>query len=918
MDYVFNKRLVGRNRYGLAVTFLVLIAAVSLQSAFGATRVSRSGITWTFDRDYPTGVFANGSYWVVGPVTITSIDPPSIMKSDYNRVVNGSMINPTPVDGDTQGYDSEAYKWHPTSGLVYPGSGAYSEAKNVARRNGAPISAGNALVVPPGSSLVSTISTAVPTRPILQAAAVLTVLDSAPPAGSFRPPYSGTDKTIRFNKSDLNYGVLSNLTPVPSTPSFSSVAGRFDELWLDHVPSWHGRYIHPINSMHDYSRDFARDIGDGAVLLNVRGSTGEKEMLLINMVQLGIDNYRNMQLGASLPYGNWVPIEGQNMGRKLPIVLAGRVLGNDEMLNVGKWKPGIPVGNFNPVFQEDLNMFIVSQSDVDETKTGIHGSAQQYTSAYIGLPEWGSRHYGPYADTRRDDASWSAPYRDICGAGMVGHVLAIHIMGLKREWDNDVFFDYHDRWWAAKNNGVPPVQVVSTFTRDMWLNYRDDYGPVWPEQTTNEAPIADAGVDVIVWDNDDDGVEQVILDASGSSDPDGSITSYVWTENGTQIATGVTAAVFFEVGEHPVVLRVTDNEGATDIDTVAITVAGEDRRPPEIVSVTPYKDSIDLVFDEPLEPGTAENKRNYFAGNIVSVTWASLHPEGNKVTLTTFWNNSDTSYKLAIMNIRDLSGNVMPDTTIEYEYCSGLVGFWQFSEGAGYITEDASGNGNTGTLINGATWNGNGFVTFDGVDDAVEVPIVDLDMDRGTIALWAYARSFGGHQYLFGHCAGTWANRIQLYLNDGSLSLGLGDSHFTVPKILMFQPEVWHHIALTWDRPNYVLYVNGVAIASGTYSGLDQLSTFADIGNNGNILFRDEAFHGIIDDVRLYDRPLASQEVSRLFTDFLYHLNDLRLLVRDWLKTDSPADVAPVPTGDGMVNSLDLAVFARRWQQSPE
>ena len=58
-----------------------VVALLFLASpAFAATSVSQFGITWTFNRDYPTGQFANGDWWVVGPVTITSISPRDTVK----------------------------------------------------------------------------------------------------------------------------------------------------------------------------------------------------------------------------------------------------------------------------------------------------------------------------------------------------------------------------------------------------------------------------------------------------------------------------------------------------------------------------------------------------------------------------------------------------------------------------------------------------------------------------------------------------------------------------------------------------------------------------------------------------------------------------------------------------------------------
>ena len=85
-------------------------------------------------------------------------------------------------------------------------------------------------------------------------------------------------------------------------------------------------------------------------------------------------------------------------------------------------------------------------------------------------------------------------------------------------------------------------------------------------------PIANAGANQIVTDSDNSGAETVTLDGSASSDSDGTITSYVWTEGATQIATGVSANVSLGVGSHTITLTVTDNEGNTDTDNVTITV----------------------------------------------------------------------------------------------------------------------------------------------------------------------------------------------------------------------------------------------------------------------------------------------------------------------------------------------------------
>ncbi|MBK8134778.1 MAG: hypothetical protein IPK52_02895 [Chloroflexi bacterium] len=92
----------------------------------------------------------------------------------------------------------------------------------------------------------------------------------------------------------------------------------------------------------------------------------------------------------------------------------------------------------------------------------------------------------------------------------------------------------------------------------------------------NISPNATADDDQIVHDINGDGLESATLHGERSSDADGTIASYVWTEvvggNITQIATGVTPSVNLAVGTHTITLTVTDSDGATDTDEVVAKV----------------------------------------------------------------------------------------------------------------------------------------------------------------------------------------------------------------------------------------------------------------------------------------------------------------------------------------------------------
>jgi subtilisin family serine protease/subtilase family serine protease len=115
---------------------------------------------------------------------------------------------------------------------------------------------------------------------------------------------------------------------------------------------------------------------------------------------------------------------------------------------------------------------------------------------------------------------------------------------------------------------------VSTTRLDSWtihggLNLHDafSYG------LTNLPPSADAGADQTVTDTNRDGTELVSLDGSASSDRDGTVVTYAWSEGGSSIATGETASVWLSVGVHTLTLEVTDDDGDSGTDTMVVTVS---------------------------------------------------------------------------------------------------------------------------------------------------------------------------------------------------------------------------------------------------------------------------------------------------------------------------------------------------------
>lgn len=83
----------------------------------------------------------------------------------------------------------------------------------------------------------------------------------------------------------------------------------------------------------------------------------------------------------------------------------------------------------------------------------------------------------------------------------------------------------------------------------------------------NTSPTANAGDNITARVG-----SLVTLDGSGSSDAEGAIDRYLWSEDGNIIATGRIATVSFSLGTHIVTLTVFDEDEASDSDTVVVTI----------------------------------------------------------------------------------------------------------------------------------------------------------------------------------------------------------------------------------------------------------------------------------------------------------------------------------------------------------
>ena len=83
----------------------------------------------------------------------------------------------------------------------------------------------------------------------------------------------------------------------------------------------------------------------------------------------------------------------------------------------------------------------------------------------------------------------------------------------------------------------------------------------------NQPPIADAGDDRVILPD-----TYIKLDASGSTDLDGSIVSYKWTEDEVELSTRKSFNKIFGYGVHKITLTVTDDFGDQDTDCMVVMI----------------------------------------------------------------------------------------------------------------------------------------------------------------------------------------------------------------------------------------------------------------------------------------------------------------------------------------------------------
>jgi hypothetical protein len=237
------------------------------------------------------------------------------------------------------------------------------------------------------------------------------------------------------------------------------------------------------------------------------------------------------------------------------------------------------------------------------------------------------------------------------------------------------------------------------------------------------------------------------------------------------------------------------------------------------------------------------------------------------VTMVDHWQTDEPSCDIApapcgdgIVDVQDLV--LLSEYLLKEVDDPTLVAHWALDEAEGNIALDSvSDNGDSdGYVIGEPIWQPNGglvdgAIQLDGVDDYIIAAPV-LNPADGPFSVLAWIKGSAAGQTVISEPSG--ANWLSTDPFEGSLMTELtnaGRSGVPLLSETTITDGQWHRISFVWDGSNRTLYVDGIAVAEDVQDGLESSSNGLYIGT-GKAMEPGSFWSGLIDDVRIYNRPL--------------------------------------------------------------
>ena len=203
------------------------------------------------------------------------------------------------------------------------------------------------------------------------------------------------------------------------------------------------------------------------------------------------------------------------------------------------------------------------------------------------------------------------------------------------------------------------------------------------------------------------------------------------------------------------------------------------------------------------------------------------------------------------------------------------AGIWLFDEGSGNTALDSSENGTNGVLMGNPERVDGKFdskaLEFDGDGDYVEVansPSLEIN-DEITIVGWVKGSPQPSYPRIMGKRSGDVGLEIQVHPNEATVAIRIDTTATTnwLQRLQILDGN-WHHVAYVLESGNAKGYKDGTMAAEQGYphgkgfSSKDNLLIGAALPAS---LF----FNGILDDVAIFNKALAQDDIENIMTNGL-------------------------------------------------
>jgi len=240
------------------------------------------------------------------------------------------------------------------------------------------------------------------------------------------------------------------------------------------------------------------------------------------------------------------------------------------------------------------------------------------------------------------------------------------------------------------------------------------------------------------------------------------------------------------------------------------------------------------------------------------------------VTMTNHWGENyppcdigPTPLGDCIVDIQDL---IVLTEYIEPIDCT-LIAYLALDETEGLFAIDSAG-GNDAFVVGGASWQPNsgqlnGALQLDGVSGCVITGIAPNPAD-GPFSIFAWIKGGAPGQVVVSQMGG--ANWLCIDSSDGVLMTelaGPGSNSGPLLSQTIITDGAWHRIGFVWDGSHRMLYVDNVVVAEDVQDGLEGSANSLYIGT-GKTMQPGTYFSGMIDDIRIYDRALTTEQIAAL------------------------------------------------------